>query len=250
MTDYNPLAVSGHNSDGADEASAQAAKVKSELFESIDSLYEEAGHWADGTDIESQEQHDAVTLIRETIHDLGKKADDLRKAEKAPYDKMVDAVQAEFNPYVQAKKGKVDKAKSCLDAVLGRWRVKEQKRKDEIARREREEADEELRQAQNAIRASTGNLAARDEAEQALERAKETQTFARRAERDATARTGLRTVRRIELPEESRSAGMDWAFDHDPESFFRLAVDMAAEYYRITKRTPPGFVVIEDKVAR
>jgi hypothetical protein len=239
MTEFNPMAVTGHNSDGA----------KKEVFAAIDSLYEEAAHWADGSEIENVQQHDAVTAIRTTLHDLGKKADDMRVAEKEPLDEAVKAIQAEFNPYIQPKKGKVDRAKSCLDVALGKWRIAEQKRKDEIARQEREEAEAELRAAQEAIRESSGNLLAREDAELALERAKETQKFARRAEKDATTKTGLRTVKRIEF-DGDRGAGMDWAFEHDAERFFALAIDMAREYHSATKKCAVGFKVVEEKVAK
>lgn len=248
MTEFDPMAVAGpgHNSDGAEDAKAAEKK---ELFAAINSLYEEASHWADGNDIENQQQHDAVTAIKAAMHDLGKKADELRVAEKKPLDDAAKAIQAEFNPYIQKDKGKVDKAKSCLDVALSKWRVAEQRRKDEIAKREREEAEEEMQRAREALRESSGNLLARDEAEEMLERAKETEKFARRAEKDATTRTGLRTVRRIEFDGE-RGAGMDWAFDHDAEAFFAVAVGMAREYFSITKKCPPGFKIVEEKVAR
>lgn len=247
---YNPLAVAGHNSEGVEEAAKAAAEAKAELFKGIDDLYEEATHWADGTEVESDAQHDAVTAIRNALHELGKKADELRAEEKKPHDDAAKAVQAEFNPYIQKDKGKVDRAKKCLDSVLAKWRVKEQARKEEIARREKEEADAELRKAQEAIRESSGNLLAREDAEEALSRAKQSQAFARRAEREANTGTGLRTVKRIEFenPKE-REKGMDWAFEHDSERFFGMAIDMAAEYFRATKRCPPGFVVIEEKAA-
>lgn len=246
MTDYNPMAVIGSNS--GDNPEAYAAE-KSEIFKGIDSLYEEAKHWADGSEIENQQQHDAVTAIRTAIHDLGKKAEEMRVEEKKPHDNAIKKIQDEFNPYIQKSKGKVDKAKSSLDSVLSGWRIAEQKRKDEIAKKEREEAQAELERAQEAIRLSRGNLAARDEAEALLERAKETESFARQAEKDAMTRTGLRTVRRIEF-EGKREDGLDWAFNNDPERFYALALDMAKEYHSATRKTPSGFKVVEEKVAR
>lgn len=246
MTDYNPMAVPGHNSG----AEAEAGPTKADIFKGIDSLYEEAGHWADGTDIENVQQHDAVTAIREAIHELGKQADELRVAEKAPLDKQVDAIQKEFNPYIQKSKGKVDRAKSCLDSVLARWRIAQQRIKDEEARLKKEKAEEEMRKATAAIRESAGNLLAREDAEQQLEEAKKEQRQASRAHREANTATGLRTVRSIELPEENREEAMDWAFGHDAEAFYRLAVDMAAEHFRATTKVAPGFTLVERKVAR
>lgn len=244
MTDFNPMAVKGHNSDGA-------ADEKAEVFKGIDELYEEAKHWADGAEIENAQQHDAITAIREAMHDLGKKADDLRIAEKKPLDDAVKAIQDEFNPYIQKGKGKVDRAKKCLDDVLAKWRIAEQRRKDEIARKEREEAEAERRAAQEAIRASAGNLMAREEAEEKLARAKQTENFARRAERDANTRTGLRTVKRMEFEDKNdRSSALDWAFEHDAERFYALSIEMAREYHGATRKCPPGFKIVEEKVAR
>lgn len=237
----NPRAVVGGN---------LPPRTKEDVFKDIISMWEETAVWADGQDIENQAQHDAVTSIREAMHDLGKEAEAMRVAEKKPFDEKIDAIQKEFNPYVQKAKGKVDKAKAALDVALGKWRIKEQKRKAEIAAQQAAEAEEERRKATAAIRESSGNLLAREEAEQMLERAKETESFARRAEKDANTSTGLRTVRSIELPEDSRADGMDWAFENNTEAFYRLAVDLAAQHYSATKRVPPGFVLNEKKVAR
>lgn len=245
MTEYNPMAVKGHNS-----AADKEPEDKASVFKSIDALYEEATHWADGTDVENIQQHDAVTLIRETLHDLGKKADELRKDEKEPLDVKIAAIQTEYNPYIQKDRGKVDRAKKCLDAVLSRWRIRIQREKDEAARIAREKAAAEKRAADEAIRESRGNLLAREEAEQKLEDAKRMEAQARRSTKAATTRTGLRTVKTIKLPEEGREAALDWAFEHDAESFYRHAIEMASSYYRSTTRVAPGFELVEEKVAR
>lgn len=245
MTDFDPMAVTGpgkgHNS---------GETTKADIFKGIDSLYEEAAQWADGTDIENDAQHAAVTAIRDALHELGKKADDIRVAEKKPHDDAAAAVQKEFNPYIQAKKGKVDRAKSCLDQVTARWRVKIQREKEEAARIAREKADEERRAAQEAIRSSRDNILAREEAEEKLAAAKRLEVNSRRAEREATTRTGLRTVTRIELPEDGRADALDWAFERDGEAFYRLAIELATDQYRATKRVAPGFKLVEEKVGR
>lgn len=246
MTEFNPMAVTGHNSGEPD------ALAKDDVFKAIDKLYGEAKVWADGSDIENEKQHDAVTAIKAAIHELGKRADEIRKEEKKPFDEKIDAIQKEFNPYVQPKKGKVDLAKKCLDDILGRWRVKVNAEKERIAKKEAEEAARELREAQEKIRASSGNLLEREEAEADLARAKETQKFAKRAEKDATTRTGLRTIRRIEIEDGQEAVGkaLDWAFDQDSERFMRLAITMAEEKFRATNSVAPGFKLVEEKVAR
>lgn len=91
-------------------------------FQTIDDLYETAKDFADGEPIASQEMHDTITEIREKLHAAGKEADALRIEEKKPHDDAAAAVQAEFNPYVQAKKGKVDIGKAALDDLLAAWR--------------------------------------------------------------------------------------------------------------------------------
>lgn len=111
--DFNPLAVKGHNQSPFDL-----------IRQEIEDLYEEAKNWADGEPIASQEMHDAIERLRESLHDAGKRADALRVEEKRPLDEKIKTIQDAYNPLIQPKRGKVDLAKSALDALLTPWRTR------------------------------------------------------------------------------------------------------------------------------
>jgi hypothetical protein len=235
-TDTAPI---GHNNPPADKVSA---------FATIADLYDEAKNWADGEPITSVEIHDKITELREKLHEAGKVADELRKEEKKPHDDAIKEIQDEFNPYVQPKKGKVDRGKAALDDLLGVWRQRVAAEKAAVAAKLAEEAAEAKRKADAAMQSTTGNLAAREEAEAELAAAKEIERDAKRANRIATTGTGLRTVPVATITDEA--SALDWAYGRAPGRFRELVQQMADEAVRGGMRSIPGFSVEETKVAR
>ncbi len=219
-----------------------------DIFEEIIDLYEEAKNWADGEPIMSTEMHDAVTKLHDDLHDAGKRLDGFRKEEKKPLDKQVKAIQKRYNPYIQPKRGKVDMGKSTLADLLAPWRAEVIRKKEAAAAKAREEADVKARAAEEALRASTGNLVEREKAELLLKEAKKDDRIAKRVDKAATTGTGLRTVWAATLTD--RSAALDWAFDRDPRQFMEVAQQLANEAVRSGVRTIPGFEITESKVAR
>lgn len=232
MTTFNPLAVAGSNRS---------------ILDQIADLYEEARNFADGEPITSQEMADAITALREQIHEAGKKADAERTEEKRPLDDAVKAIQDRYNPFIQPKKGKVDLAKAALDQLLTPWRVAKQREAEAEARRIAEEAEAARRAAHEAMRASSGNLAAREEAEAVLAEAKKLEKTARRADKAATTGTGLRTTWVVEMVDED--AALDWAYGRAAGEFRAVAQRNAEELVRAGARQVPGFVVREEKRA-
>lgn len=222
--------------------------AKLTAFETIADLYDEAKNWADGEPITSPEMHDKITELREKLHEAGKEADALRKAEKDPLDEQIKAIQDEFNPFIQPKKGKVDMGKSALDDLLAVWRQRVAAEKAAVAAKLAEDAAEAKRKADAAMQSTTGNLAAREEAEAELAAAKEIERDAKRANRIATTGTGLRTVWVATITDEA--AALDWAYGRDPGRFRELVQQMADEAVRGGMRSIPGFDVQENKVAR
>ena len=218
-----------------------------EVFAEIDDLYGEAKNWADGEPIETEEQHDAVTKLYDGLHEAGKRADALRVDEKKPLDDAVKAIQDRYNPYVQPKKGKVDLGKAALGDLLAAWRAAVQAKKAEEARKAREEADRIAAEAQAAIRASSGNLEAREHAEELLKEAKQVAGWAKKADKAATTGTGLRSYWVATLTD--AGAALDWAYERDPARFTELVVAMANEAVRAGARSVPGFAVTEEKRA-
>lgn len=234
--DLNPRAVAGNN-----------LPPDLLLFDEIEDLFSEAKNWCDGEPITTEQQHDAVTKLYDGLHDAGKRADELRKEEKKPLDDQIKEIQDRFNVYIQPKKGKVDLGKDALGKMLAAWRAAVAKQKEETARKAREEADRKAAEAQAAIRASSGNLAEREVAEELLKEAKQADRFAKRQDKAATTGTGLRSVW-VATPTDWE-AGLDWAYGRDPVRFKELVQQMANEAVRLGARSVPGFVVSEEKRA-
>lgn len=218
------------------------------LFQQIDDLYDEAKNFADGEPITSAAMHDAIEELYNGIHEAGKKADELRKEEKRPLDEQIDVIQQRYNPYVQPKKGKVDLAKSALGTLLAAWRKKVADEKAAEARRIAEEAEKARAAANAAIQQSSGNLAEREAAEEALADAKRLETTAKRANKAATTGTGLRTVWDVTLVDEE--AAMEWCWARAKDEVLAVAQRNAEEAVRGGVRAVPGFKVEERKVAR
>lgn len=236
----NPRAVAGNNQ-------SPYERIKTE----IEDLYAEAKNFADGEPIANQEQADAVTELHDSLHAKGKEADDLRAKEKEPHDKAAAEVQARFNLLIgntkTTGKGKVVLGKEVLAGLLTPWRNAEAAKKEAIARAAREEADRIAAQAQAAIRASAGNLEAREDAEQLLRDAKATDRDAKRADKAATTGTGLRTIWHCKLEDEV--SALEWAYSRAPEQFIALVQSMAEGVVRSGVRAVPGFAVTSERIA-
>lgn len=225
----NPLPPIGHNNPPAT------------IFDEIDDLFMEAQNWADGVAIESEEAHDEISKLRDMIHEAGKRADEERKEEKRPLDEQIDAIQKRYNPYIQPKKGKVDLAKAALGDLLAAWRKRVADEKAAEAKRKQEEAARLAAEAQAAIRATSGNLAARVEAEELLAHARDTEKAANRATKAATTGLGLRTVWRADLVDEEKA--LDHYYPLYREAFLDLVRGYAAADVRGGLRAVPGFRV-------
>lgn len=217
-------------------------------MQAIDDLFDEAKNWADGEPIASDEMADAITKLHDAIHEAGKAADAMRVEEKRPHDEAAAAVQLKWNPYVQPKKGKVSLAKETLQALLTPWRSAKAAAAAAEAERKRREAEQVAAEAQAAIRASAGNLEAREQAELLLDEAKRADKIAKKADKAATVGTGLRTTWVTTLID--ADAALEWAYGKDPQAFADLALNMAREAVRVNgARSLPGFAIEEQKVA-
>lgn len=245
--DFDPMAVTlppkDHNQPAANDEHSAFDLIKKE----IEDLFEEATNWCDGEPISSQEMHDAVEKLYDGLHEAGKRADTLRVAEKKPLDDKIAAIQAAYNPLIQAKKGKVDLGKSELGKLLAVWRKKVADEKAAAAAAKAAEAAAAAQAAQDAIRASAGNLAARVDAEERLAHAATLQKQAKRADKAATTGLGLRTVWSAKLVDEE--AAMEWCWARAKAELLAVAQRNADELVRGGARTVPGFRVVDEKVA-
>lgn len=222
-----------------------------EISTEIADLFQTAKDFCDGEPITSQAMHDDIEKLHDMLHESGKRAEEMRVAEKKPLDDAVKAIQAKYNPLVQDKKGKVALGKEACASLLAPWRNKIRLEKEEAARKEREEAVRIAQEAQDAIRASAGNLAAREEAESLLKEAKAVTRYANRADKAAVTGNRLRSIWLATLKAESDAlpAALDYYYDRNPGAFRTLICDLAAADVRSGARDIPGFVVTETKVA-
>lgn len=243
MTDHNISAVAGigHNKPPPYVV----------LSEEIDGLYIEAKNWADGEPIADQATADAITKLHDMLHDAGKRAEEARKDEAKPFDDGKAEVQARYNKLIgntKSAKGKVVLGKEALQALLTPWRRKLEDEARAAAAAARAEAEKIAADAQAALRASRGDLEAREEAEELLQDAKQAERWAKRVDRQATTNTGLRSVWHADMVD--AEAALEWAYGREPERFTDVAQQIADEQVRAGLRVVPGFAVREDRVAR
>ncbi|KEA07505.1 hypothetical protein CN09_11420 [Rhizobium rhizogenes] len=216
----------------------------------IEDLFMEATNWADGEAIQDQQTHDAIEKLYDGLHTAGAKADALRVKEKEPFDVKIAEIQAKFAPLIadnKSVKGKVTLGKQELSKLLTPWRTKVAAEKKAEADRVAAAAVEAKRKADEAIQQSSGNLAAREEAEEQLAEAKKLEKTASRTWKSATTGTGLRTVWTATLEDEDLA--MEWCWARAKAEVLAVAQQNADAAVRAGARAVPGFRVEERKVA-
>lgn len=222
------------------------------IRQEVEDLLVEARNWADGEPIANQAQADTVTVLHDALHDAGKRAEEARTTEKKPYDEIIAEIQSRWNTLTgntkTTGKGKVVLGKEALQAVLTPWRNKVESEKRAEAKRLADEAEAARVAATEAIRASRGNLEEREKAEELYQAAQDIERVAKRADKAATTKTGLRSVWTATLVDEETAT--DWAYGYAPEQFTALVQSIADKAVFGGLRSVPGFVVKEDRVAR
>ncbi|KAB0570607.1 hypothetical protein [Brucella pituitosa] len=223
-----------------------------EIKQEIEDLFAEAKNFADGEAIDNQALADAVTELHDNLHEAGKRADEVRKDEAKPHDDAKAEIQTRYNKLIgntkTSGKGKVVLGKEVLQGLLTPWRNKVAAEKEAAAKAAREEADRVIREAQEAIQASAGNLEAREQAEELVKEAKQADRWAKREDKAATTGTGLRSVWHCDLVDEG--VALDHYWGKRPEAFKDLIVNMAQTDVRSGIRSIPGFRVYEERIAR
>jgi hypothetical protein len=223
------------------------------IAESIDELYAEARHFADGEPITTPGQAEAAQTLMRQIQQAEKAADAERVKENEPFDAGKAEVQARYAPLIgntKAVKGKTVQAVEALKACLAPWLKRlddEQKAKAEAARLVAEkaiqDAAEAMRQAQSA------NLSEREGAEQKIQEAQAAQKAARDAENARPQASGmgraatLRTSYKAVLVDAQVAAGAYWK--RDPSAFNAFLQKLADADVASGRRDIPGFDVVE-----
>lgn len=176
----NPRVVEGNNNPPTDAAPNPFDAIVTHLSD----LLLEAGNWADGKKVETQDQADTVGRLISDLRQGADAAEELRVAEKAPLDEQIKAIQDRFNfwlaPLKNKAPGKIPTAIDALQATVKPLLDAERKRLQDIADVKQKEAADKAAAAAAAIRATdVSDLAGRDAAEALV-------TEAERASRAAT----------------------------------------------------------------
>jgi len=152
----------------------------------INDLLLEARNWADGTKLASQEQADEVgrliVKLRAAVRTAGERLD----TETKPHNEALTEIRGRYNPLIgdASKKGSAILAMAALKRTADGWLLQLQAEKDRLAKIARDEADKAAEAARKAFAESqVTDLAAREQAEELLDKAKEADKAARQVEK-------------------------------------------------------------------
>lgn len=213
------------------------------VLEEIDSLYEEAQHWLDGAGIENDAQAEGLGVLMDMLAAARKACEAERKEKVAPFDLAKKEIQAVYTPAIT----KADRAIAAAKSVRDKWLRAKQAAIDEAARIAREKADAEKRAADEAIRASKGDLAAREAAEAQLDMAKAAERKALALAKAQPATIGGRKTVSVKyeavIENAVLAAGYCWQqHRHEMEKF---VLDLLNKDVRAGKRGIPGVILRE-----
>lgn len=209
----------------------------------IDDLFEEAQTWLDGGGVSTDAEAKAVEQLLDMAREAKKAAEADRKIEAEPFDAGKKAVQAKYVPIID----RADLIVTTCRDVLSPWRERIETEKRAAAEAARAEAERKAVEAQEAIRASAGNVAERERAESLLKDAKRADRTASRTERSATTGNGLRARWVARLTD--RNAAIKHYWEKNANAFEELVVRMAERDTLSGAREIPGFIIEEQKVA-
>lgn len=193
-------------------------------------LREEAGAWLDGAQVTTPEEAEGIDTLIKLARSARDEADKARAAEKKPHDDAAKAVQAKWKPLVDSAQRILD---VCLEKV-GAWRVAEAQRKEAAAALALAEAERERQAEVEATRAASGNIDARETADQLAESAKAAERVATTLEKAAGKGNGLRTVRTLVVTDARALAG--WLWKHRREQTEEAHAEIAQGIFRASTR--------------
>lgn len=223
----------------------------------IEDLYLESGNWIDGKPIETQAQADEVQTLLRMLQEAETEADQARVAENKPFDDGKAEVQARYAPLIgntQKVKGKTVLAIMGCKAAVQNWLLKVQAEQRVEAERLRKEAQAQAAEAQAALDAAreTPDLAAFEQAEQAIQDAS---VMARAADRAEKAKpkaagygraVGLRTVYTPALADPVKALGWCWLNERAAMEEAILAIAKTRTHGGVC--TMPGIALKEEQV--
>lgn len=251
----NPRAVIGSNNPPADAADAYGAHAAH-----IDDLYTEAKNWADGADIENDDQAAEVDRLIAEFKAAIEAAEASRDAEKKPHADKVKEIQERYYPLVGETKaitGTAIRAKAALLAVKTRWANKVAAAQRVEAERLRQEAIAKAQEAATVAREAVGNIEATESAEDLIRDAQATLKAANQAEK--TTVKGMRDNWVVKgFAPYTDAAGETMSGEKAllrhyiatrPEDLLAACLEMARKDVRDGKRTIPGVLIENERRA-
>lgn len=213
----------------------------------IEDLYDEAKGWIDGDPIQNQEQADQVEKLVSMIKEATKEADELRKGEVQPYDEAKAKIQGKYNLLIGKTKSVTGKAVLALEAcrdTLTPWKQAVQAKKDEEARRAKEEAERLRLEAEQALQAAS--IEDREKA-QALQAASlKADKASKRIQKDTV--KGMRTVWDVVVTDETEAFRSMWKLNKS--EIMQVVQKLAEQEVGRGIRKINGFDISSRKVAR
>jgi hypothetical protein len=226
--------------------------------EEIDKLHQQAKDLCDGQPIDNELAAMEVGTLRNEIREAAKRADERRVVEAKPFDDGKADVQARYNPLIQKGKGKTELALAACNAALAPYL----KRKDDDLRveaeRQRTEAYRIALEARTAAQeaARTGNLSARETAENLLAEAKGALKDTKKAEAAkaqiggvGSRAIGMKTVYEADLVDPA--AAIEHYRKAQPAALKAFMLEQAAKDIRAGPKPPaaiPGFNIVPHQV--
>ncbi|MGV8950120.1 MAG: hypothetical protein ACOH2M_03380 [Cypionkella sp.] len=195
VTENDRIAMGGNNPPAFDAHKAN-----------VDDLRSEASTWLDGAQVATPEEAEGIDTLIKLARSARDEADKQRAAEKKPHDDAAKAVQAQWKPLVDSAQRILD---VCLEKV-GSWRVAEANRKEAVAAVLRAEAEAERQAEVEATRGASGNIDAREQADQLAVSAKTAEKLAAKAEKAVGKGNGLVPYRTLKVTDTRALAGWLW----------------------------------------
>jgi hypothetical protein len=189
--------------------------------------------------VEDDRAEEALDSLLDDLRKAKKDADTERATEKKPHDDAAKAVQAKWKPLLD----RCDMAALQIKKLLTPYREAKQRARDEKARQVREAAEQQQREAQEALRASD-DMEERFEAEQKLKGAKKLTAVANKLDRTAS---GLRTYWSHRIV--SRADLLRFVRERHPEDLADMLNEWARRKVAEGARSIPGCEITEEKRA-
>ena len=206
--------------------------------EAVQVLSDDLKNWLDGEELTTKLQHD--TLV-ERIGDMRKAksaCDAARKDDVVYWNDGKQEVQDRYNPFLKMAKLAIDTAQKVLEPYL----LEQTNLKRETDKRLAEEASKAMAEAIIAMKASSGDLAAREEAEHRLEDAKELGKIASRIVKQNVAKGGQS---RWDVEVDNLTEAARWAWKNHYDQFYDFLIAIALKDTRAGKHEIPGFTITE-----